>query len=95
MTACPESSIHYLIVIVIVMFVLVVINYVYVFIMDFFDFAIIISGGEDECKAFLQANGLIRSVPPACPHPACVATNGRMALSENTAFGRRERLRWR
>ena len=62
--------------------------------MDLFDFAHLISGGEETCKAFLQANNLIRSVPPACPEPACVAVNRRMNLVPNIA-GRQELTRWR
>ena len=62
--------------------------------MDFFDFAQLINGGEEACKDFLQANGLIRDNPPACPHPQCLAANRRMVLAHNRP-GRRERFRWR
>ena len=62
--------------------------------MDFYDFAHLINSGEETCKEFLQANGLIRNNPPACPHPQCIAANRRMDLAPNRP-GRQEQFRWR
>ena len=63
-------------------------------VMEFYDFVELASSGEEECKNFLQANGLIRSTAPACPAPACIAVNGRMVLAANRP-GRKELLRWK